>query len=121
MFDFLSKISSYLPLCIESVEWDGDVLNISGEGWRFTTNSVWRISHEKELLFGCWDDEVGIFLEELVGVCVVEFVWLINEQPIDPSLLLSNGRRLDVFCSSSYEPWVMGLSEEIYVGGFAGI
>lgn len=43
--------------------------------------------------------------------------WIVKQQPIDPSFILSDDRRLDVFCSSFAEPWVMNLpGNNVYVG-----
>ena len=117
MIDFLRLVMSFIPLCIKEVEWDGDSLVISGEDWRFVTNSAWRVSQSKDLLFACWDNEVGARVEGLTGLSVVHVSWIANDQPIDPSFTLSDGRRLDVFCSSLSEPWVMKLPDNrIYIG-----
>ncbi|WP_144076980.1 hypothetical protein [Salinicola socius] len=117
MFDFMNLVVSFAPLHIKNVEWDGDFLVISGDNWKFVTNSVWRISQGKELLFACWDDQVDTTIEELIGLSVVSMSWVNNDQPIDPSFILSDDRRLDVFCSYSSEPWVMDLPDNsVYVG-----
>lgn len=117
MFDFLRLVISFCPLRIKSVEWDGDFLIISGDGWRFCTSSVWRVSKGKEMLFACWDGQVNVRIEELVGLAVENVSWVTKDQPIDPSFTLSDGTRLDVFCSSVCEPWVMNLPNDIvYVG-----
>lgn len=117
MFDFLKLILSFLPLCIKNVKWDGDSLVLSGDNWGFVSGSAWRVSQGKELLFACWDDQAGMRIEELIGLPVVNMSWITSGQPIDPSLILSDGRRIDVFCSSSSEPWVMTLPDGgIYVG-----
>lgn len=117
MFDFLKLAISFLPLSIKIVEWDGDSLVVSGENWSFTTSSAWRVSEGKELLFACWDDQANTRTEELAGLSIVNMSWIANFQPIDPSFVLSDGRRLDVFCSSFLEPWVMSLPDDsVYVG-----
>ncbi|WP_271409608.1 hypothetical protein [Pseudomonas sp. Q1-7] len=117
MIDFLKLFISFLPFYIKSVEWDGDVLIISGENWSFTTTSAWRVSKDKELQFACWDDGADVRIEELIGLSVVNMSWISDAQPIDPSVVFSDGRRLDVFCSSLYEPWVISLPDNnIYIG-----
>lgn len=117
MFDFLRLAISFLPLSIKNVEWDGDSLIVSGDGWSFITSSAWRVSEGKELLFACWDDQADTCIEELVGLSIVNMSWVASSQPIDPSFVLSDGRRLDVFCSSFFEPWVMSLPDNsAYVG-----
>lgn len=117
MFDLLRLVIYFLPLCIKTVEWDGDSLVISGDNWSFITSSAWRISQGKELLFACWDDQVDTRTEGLVGLSIVDMSWVTSGQPINPSFILSDGRRLDVFCSSFSEPWVMNLPDNsVYVG-----
>lgn len=71
MFDFLKVAMSLLPLCIKNIEWDGEILIISGDDWSFNTSSVWRVSKDKNLLFACWDNQVGRHIEELIGLSVV--------------------------------------------------
>ncbi|WP_298837959.1 hypothetical protein [uncultured Salinicola sp.] len=117
MFDFLKLVANFLPLCIKEIEWDGDSLIVSGDNWSFFTSSVWRVSRDKDMLFACLDDQVNTRIEELVGLSVVNISWIVSDQPIDPSLILSDGRRLDVFCSFRYEPWVMSLpNDNVYIG-----
>ncbi|MGH8386398.1 MAG: hypothetical protein ACRESJ_13010 [Pseudomonas sp.] len=117
MFDFLKLVMPYLPLHIECVEWDGDSLVVSGDRWSFVTSSAWRVSQGRELLFACWDDQKNIRTEELVGLSIVNMSWIAGDQPIDPSFVFSDGRRLDVFCTSVCEPWLMTLPDKnVYVG-----
>lgn len=117
MIDFLKLVVSCLPLFIEKVEWDGDSLVLSGDDWSFVTNSAWRVSKDKELLFACWDSLEDVCAGGMEGLSVIDVSWVIKEQPIDPSFILSDGRRIDVFCSSFAEPWIMNLPDDnVYVG-----
>lgn len=117
MSDFKKLVKNSLPLFIKASDWNGDSLTISGDGWSFTTNSVWRISCDNCLLLACWDDEVDGRVEALVGLSIIEMSWVVSTQPIDPSFKLSNGQRLDIFCSFSSEPWVLTLPDnKVYVG-----
>ncbi|MBD2837292.1 hypothetical protein ID144_09615 [Pseudomonas sp. JM0905a] len=117
MFDFISLFTYFLPLYVKDVEWDGDFLIISGDGWSFVTSSAWRISKDKELLIACWDDDANELIEHLVGLEIIDLSWIFGDQPIDPSFIFSDGRKLDVFCSSSYEPWVINFPDgSIYIG-----
>jgi hypothetical protein len=117
MGNFIHVVLSCLPLSIESVFWDGDSLLLSSGGWYFRTESAWRVSREGEMQFACWDEDAGDLINGLAGLSVVGVDWVICGQPIDPSMKLSDGRKLDVFCSTSIEPWVMSLPDgSIYVG-----
>jgi len=117
MSAFFEAVALLLPIKIEQVSWDGDTLMLSSAAWSFRTASAWRVSKDYELQFACWDDDARILVSQFLGTSVVEFNWIINRQPIDPSIKLSDGCVLDVFCSTSIEPWVMELSDEaIYIG-----
>lgn len=118
MFDFLGVVMSFLPLRIKRAEWDSDYLVISGDNWSFSSCSAWRMSQSKVLLFACWDDQANISINELVGLSVESVSWITSDLPIDPSFFFSDGRRLDVFCTSVFDPWVMNLPNgNVYVGG----
>ncbi|MFZ6045990.1 hypothetical protein ACFW0H_07685 [Pseudomonas sp. CR3202] len=117
MFDFIKLSISFLHLCVLDVVWDGDSLIVSGRDWRFVTSSAWRVSRNNDLLFACWDDDADKLIGGFLGLSIVGLSWINDKQPIDPSILFSDGRRLDVFCASSIEPWVLNLPDgNIYIG-----
>ncbi|WP_141691290.1 hypothetical protein [Pseudomonas sp. 8 R 14] len=117
MFVFLKLVMSFSSLRINSIEWDGDFLNVSGDGWSFSSSIAWRVSKDEDMLFACWDEQASVRIKELVGLSVGSVSWIAQNQPVDPSFTLSDGRRIDVFCSSVCEPWVMTLPNNIvYVG-----
>ncbi|MDF9755858.1 MULTISPECIES: hypothetical protein [Pseudomonas] len=117
MNKFLQAVAILLPIKIERVLWDGDKLMLFSLGWSFQTESAWRVSKDGDLLFACWDNDASDLVSGLLNLSVLEVSWLIDDQPIDPCFKLSDGRVLNVFCSSSTEPWVMELSGgAVYVG-----
>ncbi|MEN8638243.1 hypothetical protein [Pseudomonas sichuanensis] len=114
---FLQAVALLLPMKIERVFWDGDRLMLFSVGWNFQTESAWRVSKDGKLLFACWDDDARDLVSDFLNLSVLEVSWLVDSQPIDPCFKLSDGRVLNVFCSSSTEPWVMELTNGgIYVG-----
>jgi len=117
MFDFLEHIKYFLPLHLENIQYDGDTLIITGEKWRLASSSIWRVSNDKELLFTCWDNNSTKMIKNLLGLSIISVAWMLDKQKIDPSFLLSDGKRLDVFCAYSYEPWIISLPDgNIYIG-----
>jgi len=117
MFDFKKIFHSFLPLCFDFIAYDGDNLLISGEKWKFSCSSAWRVSEGEKLLFTFLDSDADGLLKDLRGLSVVDMGWLIEKQKIDPSFLFSDGRRIDVFCSYSYDPWLIEMPNgDIYVG-----
>jgi hypothetical protein len=106
-----------LPIKTEQVSWGGDTLMLSSKNWIFRTESVWRVSKNHRLQFTCWDGDASTLVSNFLGVSVVEVNWLIGTQPIDPAIRLSDGCVLEVFCSSSIDPWVMEFSGGVvYLG-----
>lgn len=117
MNEFLQAAAIFLPIKIERVLWDGNTLMLFSVGWSFQTESAWRVSKDGELLFACWDDDAPVLVSEFLGLSVLEVSWLVDNQPIDPCFKLSDGRVLNIFCSSSTEPWIMEFSNgATYVG-----
>ncbi|MCW8125935.1 hypothetical protein [Microbulbifer halophilus] len=110
-------IAPYLPLKIDNVSWNGDVLLLSSTEWSLRVDSVWRILAGKKMLFGCWDDDANKIVADLEGLSVTSVFWVTPEEPIDLSLVLSNGTRLEVLCCLSFEPWVVNLPDNsVFVG-----
>jgi hypothetical protein len=60
MFYFLKLVMSFSSLRINSIEWDGDFLNVSGDGWSFSSSSAGRVSKDDDMLFACWDDQASV-------------------------------------------------------------
>ena len=117
MNECLQAVSLLLPMKIERVFWDGDTLMLFSADWSFRTESAWRVSKGDRLLFACWDDDALEYVSEFLGLSITEVGWLINTQPIDPFFKLSDGCVLNVFCSSSTEPWLMDfLGGAVYLG-----
>jgi len=110
-----TEIRSFLPLQIDKTEYNNDILTIYGKDWKFTTQSAWRVSKNSDLLFACFDKNAEDLVKELEKTSVIDIKWLISVQKADPSFLLSDGRRIDIFTSFSYDSWKIELPNgEIY-------
>lgn len=113
----LAVLAKVLPLQIQFVSWDGDVLTMSGEGWSFSTLSAWRIVQEGRISFACWDKDVREKVELLKGEQIVRTSRQSILVSVDPVFELSNGTRLEVFSSDTFEPWVLKLPDgSIFTG-----
>jgi len=113
--DMTTEIRSFLPLQIDKIEYNSDILTIYGKDWKFTTQSAWRVSKNSDLLFACFDKNAEELVKELEKTSVIDIKWLISVQKADPSFLLSDGLRIDVFTSFSYDSWKIELPNgEIY-------
>jgi len=102
--DMTTEIRSFLPFKIDNIEYNGDNLLISGENWKFTTQNAWRVSKNSDLLFACFDKNAENLILELKHCSITDIKWL-TSQRLDPSFLLSDGRRIDVFVSFSCDSW----------------
>ncbi|MDG9884247.1 hypothetical protein N7650_15525 [Pseudomonas sp. GD04058] len=117
MTKFLQAVALLLPIKIERVFWDGDILMLFSAGWRFRTRGAWRVSKGGKLLVAYWDDDSLDFVSALSGLSIVEVGWLIDAQPIDPFFRLYDGRILTTFYSSSTDPWLVEFSDgAVYIG-----
>jgi hypothetical protein len=111
---FFKNVSQYLPLHIQEVSWDEVSLNLNGEGWYFNLNSVWRLTDGEKMLVGCYDDRANEYVDNLVGLDVIDIYPFSTPLSIDPVLNLSNGLRLEVFSLQSLEPWRMRIFDDEY-------
>jgi len=50
-----------------------------------------------KLLFTCWDNDAGILVQELIGISILDVVWLSCEIKIDLSFLLPDKKGLTYF------------------------
>jgi hypothetical protein len=103
-----------LPLRVLGAEWSDPVLLLHGDGWSLMVASPWRIVEGGRLRRGCWDHDAAREVATLVGRDVVgRDVVGIEPQGgavrLDPALVLSDGRRLEVFPVDDVEPWVLRL------------
>ena len=114
----LAILAKVLPLQIRFVSWDGNVLTMSGEGWSFSTLSAWRIVQEGKISFACWDKKVREKVELLESERIVSASRQSILVGVDPVFELSNGTRLEIFSSDTFEPWVLKLPDgSIFTGG----
>jgi len=75
------------------------------------------VPKDEKLLFTFLDSSAVDLLRDFHGLSIVGMEWLIEKQQIAPSLLFSDGKRIDVFCSYTYDSWEVEFSnDDIYVG-----
>ena len=82
--------------------------------WAMAISASWRVCDPAGVIFG-WTS-LGAAqdrLRELIGLDVVK---VLVDRLLDPSLVLSNGWRLDVFTDHWHDPWVIRLPDITLVG-----
>lgn len=99
------QIKQYLPLKISEVVWDGTIFQIYGQGWNFTTLSSWRISTKNKMVFGCFDNNSLKLTDSLKNVEIIDISFQAEFLKIDPVFILSNGHKIEIFSTDTYEPW----------------
>ncbi len=104
-YDALRVIN--LPLGLTAVEWDGTTLVVGGEGWHLTVMSPWRITRHGALLASYETPPADPAVMSLQGCGVLGVNVQASLSPIDPALVLDDGRVLEVFGTSTLEPWVL--------------
>ncbi len=106
-----------LPLVIQKVSWTGDDLRLLGIDWSFTTTSAWRLVNDEALLFASMEHDADIRVMTLAQLSIIAVRPQCQSVPLDPVFELSDGTCLEIFSTDTFEPWVLSLPNEIYVGG----
>jgi hypothetical protein len=110
------EIQPYLPLHISDVSWEDTNLNIRGSNWAFNTLSSWRVLKDNKIIIGSLDEDSLEIINALKDLKIENIETQEIILNIDPVFILSNGLRLEIFSTDTYEPWIFNIDE---VGFFA--
>lgn len=111
---FTRHLRPLLPLTIRRVEWQEPSLTLGDDNtWGMAINAAWRVSEPTGVLFGWSSPDAADKVWDLSGLEVVD---VLVDRLVDPSLVLSNGWRLDVFSDDWHDPWVISLPDITLVG-----
>ena len=116
--NMLVVANSQMPLKIEEALWDGTVFQINGgEFWSFVTLGAWRLSSLESVICGCYDLNSHDVVKTLIGQSVVKIEMQEKLLRIDPTFILSNGLRLEIFSTDTYESWTFRVNGSgLYIG-----
>ena len=117
MNELCYEIEQFLPLNLESSEWNDPVLHFYGKNWGFSTMSPWRIVQNNRLLFGWSDETVENVINKIKNYTIVSIQIQSNDFPVDPVFIFSNGYRLEVFSTFYLDPWVFQLPSGAFYNG----
>lgn len=122
MIDYIiHHLLESLPLKIETVSWDGDVLTLSGLDWSFSTLSAWRVLNTSSIEYACWDRNIEAKVQALAHQMIVGATEQGSIMAVDPVFQLSNGQSLEIFSSETFEPWTLKLPNgQIFSGALVG-
>ncbi len=111
--NMIEKIKQFLPLKISHAEWDGTTLQLYGPKWNFNTLSAWRISTSSQMVFGCYDKDSIPLISLLKEDEIIDIDFQEYALKIDPVFILSNGKKIEVFSTDTFEPWTFGLDDSV--------
>ncbi|MBA3721677.1 MAG: hypothetical protein H0W88_04680 [Parachlamydiaceae bacterium] len=107
----IAQIKKYLPLKIAEIVWDGTIFQMYGTNWNFTTLSAWRISTKDYIEIGCFDKNSIDLVNELKELTISEISLQDERLKIDPVFHLSNGQKIEIFSTDTYEPWTFKVND----------
>lgn len=105
--DIAADATNACPLAIESVIWNDPVLNLSGQGWNFSTMNPWRVKNRDGVITSIDDPEAQYHLKNLIGKQVNGFSVAGGVPQIDLLLNLSDSSSLEIWGTSNEENWVL--------------
>ena len=105
----ISSVLNCVPLDIELVSWDGNILTLSGIDWSFSTLSAWRVLDNASIEYACWDKDVEKKIKDFKGKKIINIDEQSSIVAVDPVFKLSSGKQLEIFTSETFEPWVLKL------------
>ena len=113
-----SKRPLWLPsgvrLHIQQLEWQSDMLTLSGPDWSFYTMCAWRLVDRHRVLLGSSDAD-----DDIAHIFVGDSIERIEAQSsslvCDPVFRLSSGRSLEVFSVVRVDAWVLKIGNVVIV------
>lgn len=108
--EMIVDVKRYLPLNILGSKWDGTIFQIYGLEWSFTTLSAWRISTNDKMIVGCFDNDSEEVIKYLINLKIINITFQTDTLKIDPVFILSNGQKIEIFSTDTYEPWTFHVS-----------
>lgn len=111
----LACLQAFCPLRITFVEWKDPVLSLCGDNWSLTISSPWRVISEVAMEYGCWDASSVEAIKDFHGLNIIDAFVQSTSLGVDPVLILSNGKKLEIFSIDAVEPWVLRLPDKTFV------
>ncbi len=109
--NMIIEVKQCLPLAVSEVKWDGTLFHMYGPNWSFTTLSSWRMSTTSKMLFGCFDEGSEKLISCLKNTAILDINIQTNSLKIDPVFIFSNGQRMEIFSTDTFEPWTFNVHE----------
>lgn len=107
----IKEAKEFLPFKIIEIVWDGTLFQMNGPAWSFTTLSAWRISTKSKLIYGCYDNNSIQHVSLLKNLDIVDISCQDYFLKIDPVFHLSNGQKIEIFSTDTFEPWTFNVSD----------
>ena len=108
----ITQTKKYLPLKIKEASWNKAAFHMGSDDWGFYTLGGWRIVTDKKVVFGCFDDIADEISKYLIDIEIVRIDIQESILKIDPVFVLSNGEKIEIFSTDTYEAWSFRLDEK---------
>jgi hypothetical protein len=109
-------LAERLPWRIDRAEWTDPTLLFGGSGFSLAVTSSWRVCDPVGLAYSWRFSDVDERVEDLIGASIVRFDDL-EATFGDPTLVLDDGRRLELFSDTHFDPWVLHSEDDLVVVG----
>ena len=116
--ELILALTPQLPLRVRGAAWSDPTLTLTGDEWALAINCPWRVVAAHGVSVYPSSPTAPDDVWYLIGLDVVELKPLLGRLPVDPVLVFSDSRRLEVFCDSDWDPWIFrhGALPITYVG-----
>jgi hypothetical protein len=111
----LTEVNQHLPFAISEIEWDGTLIHMGSENWKFNGFCVWAITDDNVMVMGCHEPGAESFIKGLIGQKIVGIEYSKDTPIYDPVFCLSNGLRIRFFSTIFTEPWTFRFDKEVFV------
>ncbi len=109
----IKDVANFLPLHVDSVEWNDPNLILAGKGWSFSTIGSWRLIKNSKLECGCYDEKSGLIIQKMQGASIVSIDVQSIHIAADPVFIFSNGYKMEIFSTTFLEPWIFNFSSNV--------
>jgi len=118
--EIISKIRKLLPSKLIKLDWNGSSLTLVGNGWSFSTDQPWRLTTNRFVICGS-EDDFELAHSEIRKISKLNVIDIDFQSKIIASDLVFCFEKdcyLEVFSSSSVDPWTCNIKESnvVYIG-----
>jgi hypothetical protein len=116
---YLDAVTARLPWTVRTAEWTDPTLVVAGDDWMLSISCAWRVVGPDGSAYGWSSPDAEDRVWDLIGRDVVALAPQATGPRADPTLVLSGDVRLEVFCDTDDDAYVLRSGEnQVIVGPF---